>query len=205
MLILIILIILSLCCYQKITLRIRGFSTFWHPALLMRSPQTSIVQEAAGNATARTSMRTPIVGMLEPKMDDRAYYYNRFYRHVAFKSKSSCLRFAQNIGYFRRHDDVFKHLSCLQLKFSSFLAAGMMADFQLNVPTLENARWRQLDKAPVFLFLLCYNNMTFKRACGENVTPSSVLSTSVFMTLVTVQVVGGDPEGRQRRPYVETV
>ncbi len=114
-------------------------------------------------------------------MDDRAYYYNRFYRHIAFKSKSSCLRFAQNIGYFRRHDDVLKRLSCLQLKFSSFLAAGMMADFQLNVPTLENARWRQLNKAPVFPFLLCYNNMTFKRECGENVTPSGVYFTSIFM------------------------
>ena len=64
----------------------------------------------------------------------------------------------------------------------------------MTVPTLENARWRQLDKAPVFLFLLCYNNRTFKRECGENVTPSSVLSTSVFMTLVTVQVVGGETQ-----------
>ena len=33
------------------------------------------------------------------------------------------------------------------------------------------------------MFLLCYNDMTFNRNCGENGTPSSGVSTSVFMLL----------------------
>ena len=36
---------------------------------------------------------------------------------------------SQIYGYFRRHDDVIKRLPCLQLKFQSSLAIGMMADF----------------------------------------------------------------------------
>ena len=71
------------------------------------------------------SQRT-IVGMAEPKIDDRAYYYDRFYRHGVFKS--GCLRFTPD-GYFRRHDDVLKRLPCLQLKFQNPLSIGMMADF----------------------------------------------------------------------------
>ena len=67
--------------------------------------------------------------MVEPKIDDRAYFHDRFYRHGVFKSGASCLRFPPDYGYFRRHDDVLKRLPCLQLKFQSSLSIGMMADF----------------------------------------------------------------------------
>ena len=67
--------------------------------------------------------------MIEAKTDDRAYYHDQFYRHGVFKSGSSCLQFPQNYAYFRRHDDVLKRLSCLQLNFQSSLAIGMMPDF----------------------------------------------------------------------------
>ena len=66
--------------------------------------------------------------MVEPKIDDRAYDHDRFSRHSVLKS-GSCLRFIPDYGYFRRHDDVLKRLPCLQLKFQSSLAIGMMADF----------------------------------------------------------------------------
>ena len=74
------------------------------------------------------SQRT-IVGMVELKIDDRAYDHNRFYRHGVLKSGSSCLRFTPDYGYFRRYDDVLKRLPCLHLNFQSPLAIGMMADF----------------------------------------------------------------------------
>ena len=67
--------------------------------------------------------------MIEPKIDDRAYDHDRFYRHGVFKSGSSCLRFAPDYGYFRRHAAILKRLPCLQLTFHSFLAIGTMADF----------------------------------------------------------------------------
>ncbi len=67
--------------------------------------------------------------MVEPKIDDRAYDHDQFYRHGVFKSEASCLRFTTDYGYFRRHDDVLKRLPCLQLKFQNSLAIGMMADF----------------------------------------------------------------------------
>ena len=67
--------------------------------------------------------------MIEPKIDGRAYYYDRFYRHSVFKSESSCLRSTTDYGHFRRHDDVLKRLPCLQLKFQSSLTIGMMANF----------------------------------------------------------------------------
>ena len=73
--------------------------------------------------------QSSIVGMVELKIDDRAYIHARFYRHVVFKSGSSCLRFTPDYGYFRRHDDVLKRLPCLQLKFQCSLVIGMMADF----------------------------------------------------------------------------
>ena len=76
-----------------------------------------------------TGSQRKIVGMVEPKIDDRAYVHDRFYRHGVFKSGSSCLRFSPDYGYFRRHDEVLKRLPCLQLKFQSPLAIGMMADF----------------------------------------------------------------------------
>ena len=77
------------------------------------------------------SQRT-IVAMFEPKIDVRAYYYDRFYRHGVFKSESSCLRFTPDYGHFRRHDDDLKRLPCLQLKFQSSLVIGMMADFSVQ-------------------------------------------------------------------------
>ena len=67
--------------------------------------------------------------MVEPKVDDHACDHARFYRHGVFKFRSSCLRFPPDYGYFRRHDDVLKYLQCLQLKFQSSLAIGMMAEF----------------------------------------------------------------------------
>ena len=48
---------------------------------------------------------------------------------VSSKSGSSCLRFTPEYGHFRRHADVLKRLPCLQLKFQSSIAIGMMADF----------------------------------------------------------------------------
>ena len=66
--------------------------------------------------------------MVEPKIDDRAYDHDRFSRHSVLKS-GSCLRFIPDYGYFRSHDDVLKRLPCLQLKFQSSFAIGMMADF----------------------------------------------------------------------------
>ena len=84
--------------------------------------------EEPSNFWLTRSQRT-IVGMFEPKIDDRAYHHDRFYRHGVFKSGSSCLRFTQDYGYFRRYDDVLKRLPCLQLNFQSPLAIGMMADF----------------------------------------------------------------------------
>ena len=84
--------------------------------------------EEPSNFWLTGSQRT-IVGMVESKIDDRAYYHARFYRHDVFKSVSSCLRFTSDFGYFRRHDDVLKRLPCLQLKFQSSIAIGMMADF----------------------------------------------------------------------------
>ena len=68
--------------------------------------------------------------MVEPKIDDRAYNYNQFYRHDVLKSGLSCLRFTLDYGHFRRHDDVLKRLPCLQLKFQSSLALGMMRIFE---------------------------------------------------------------------------
>ena len=72
----------------------------------------------------------PIVGMLEPQNDDRAYDHARFYRHGVFKSGASCLRFTPDYGYFRKHDDVLKRLPCLQLKFQRSLAEGTMMGFE---------------------------------------------------------------------------
>ena len=72
----------------------------------------------------------PIVGMLEPQNDDRAYDHDRFYRHGVFKSGSSCLRFTPDYGYFRKHDDVLKRLPCLQLKFQRSPASGTMMGFE---------------------------------------------------------------------------
>ena len=69
------------------------------------------------------------VGMVESKMDDRAYYHDRFFRHDVLKAGASCLRFTSGNGHFRRHDDILKRLPCLQLKFQSSLAIGMMAYF----------------------------------------------------------------------------
>ena len=71
-----------------------------------------------------------IVGMVERKMDDRAYYYDQFYRHDIFISGSSCLRFTPDYGHFRRHADILKRLPCLQLKFQRSPAAGTMMGFE---------------------------------------------------------------------------
>ena len=42
-------------------------------------------------------------------------------------------------GYFRRHDDVLKRLPCLQLKFQSSLAIGMIADFSAQRDCTRNS------------------------------------------------------------------
>ena len=84
--------------------------------------------EEPSNSWLSGNKRT-IVGIVELKIDDRAYDHARFYSHLVFKSGSSCLRFTPDYGYFRSHDDVLKRLPCLQLKFQSPLAIGMMADF----------------------------------------------------------------------------
>ena len=67
--------------------------------------------------------------MVEPKIDDRAYNHDQFYRHGVFKAGAPCLRFSPDYVYFRSHDDVLKRLPCLQLKFQSFFTIGMMVDF----------------------------------------------------------------------------
>ena len=71
-----------------------------------------------------------IAGMLEWKIDDRAYNSDRFSRHDVLKSRSSCLRFAPVYGHFRRHADILKRLPCLQLIFFRSVAVGMMMIFE---------------------------------------------------------------------------
>ena len=68
--------------------------------------------------------------MVELNKDDRAYYFNRFYRHGVQKPGTSCLRFTPDYGHFRRHDDVLKRSPCLQLKFQRAFAVGMMMGFE---------------------------------------------------------------------------
>ena len=68
--------------------------------------------------------------MVELNKDDRAYYFNRFYRHGVQKPGTSCLRFTPDYGHFRRHDDILKRLPCLQLKFQSSISVGMMMGFE---------------------------------------------------------------------------
>ena len=62
-----------------------------------------------------------MAGMMEQKNDDHAYNLDRFSRHDALKSESSCLRFTPDNGHFRRHVDVLKRLPCLAVSFWSFL------------------------------------------------------------------------------------
>ena len=69
-------------------------------------------------------------GMLEWKIDDRAYNSDRFSRHDVLKSSSSCLRFAPDYGHFRRHADILKRLPCLLLIFFRSVAVGMMMIFE---------------------------------------------------------------------------
>ena len=105
--------------------------------------------EEPSNFWLTGSQRT-IVGMVESKIDDRAYYHARFYRHDVFKSVSSCLRFTSDFGYFRRHDDVLKRLPCLQLKFQSSLSIGMMADFSVQGACTRKFTWRRIVMMMVF-------------------------------------------------------
>ena len=95
--------------------------------MTVRSGPTPAHEEPS-NFWRTGSLRT-IVGMVEPKTDDRAYDHDRIYRHSVFKSGSSCPRFPQKYGHFRRHADILKCLPCLQLKFRSSLAIGMMVEF----------------------------------------------------------------------------
>lgn len=89
----------------------------------------SVIQSELPTTSYR---KHPTAGMLEPKMDDCAYYYDRFSRHDVLKSGASCLWFAPDNGHFRRHDDVLKRLPCLQLKFQSFFAVGMTMVFEVH-------------------------------------------------------------------------
>ena len=99
----------------------------WNQWMLLHFGPTPAHEEASNFRL--TGSQWTIVGMVEPKIDDRAYFHDQFYRHGVFKSGSSCLRSTPDYGYFRRHDDVLKRLPCLQLKFQSFLGAGTIADF----------------------------------------------------------------------------
>lgn len=117
--------------------------------------------------------------MVEPKNDDRAYNHDRFYRHGVFKSGVPCLRFSPDYGYFRRHDDVLKRLPCLQLKFQSFLAIGMMAVFSAKRAN-HNILYVDTSKARSHSIENVTDTSASTSTCpGINDVPVSALSASI--------------------------